>query len=138
MTAQAQAAHPAPARIADVMSTPVLTVETGETLWDAWQLMFVSGLRHLVVVDASGSCAGIITDRMIVTDLPSDPGALGQRRIDEVFAGSVELRVTPDAEPRSAAAAMRSFGVEAVPVVDDAQRVVGLVTESDLVRWMVQ
>ena len=39
--------------VADVMSRPVLTVEVGESLWDAWQLLFVSGLRHLVVIDGN-------------------------------------------------------------------------------------
>ena len=45
--------QPTDAVVADVMSRPVLTVEVDETLWDAWQLLFVSGLRHLVVLDAN-------------------------------------------------------------------------------------
>ena len=39
------------ARVDEIMSAPVLTVEADATLWDAWQLLFVSGLRHLVVLD---------------------------------------------------------------------------------------
>mgnify|MGYP002682769885 CR=1 FL=1 len=41
--------------IGDVMSNPVRTVEIGESLWDAWQLLFVSGLRHLVVLNEDGN-----------------------------------------------------------------------------------
>ena len=124
--------------VSDLMSRPVLTVEVGETLWDAWQLMFVSGLRHLVVVDEHGATMGVISDRMIVTSLPTDPAELGAHRIGDAIAASPHLRVDPTACPSTAAETMVAFGVEAVPVVDPHQRLVGLVTESDLVRWLVQ
>ena len=138
MTTQVDGVRMDRTHVGDMMSTPVLTVETGETLWDAWQLMFVSGLRHLVVVDEHGMCVGVISDRMIVTALPTDPDELGSRRIGEVIANSPQLRVEPAAFPREAAEAMVEFGVEAVPVIDTHERLVGLVTEADLVRWLVQ
>ena len=56
--------------IGEIMSKPVLTVEIGESLWDAWQLLFVSGLRHLVVLDDNGICIGILSDRNILADVP--------------------------------------------------------------------
>ena len=137
MTTQLDGLHPAGSHVVDMMSSPVLTVETGETLWDAWQLMFVSGLRHLVVVDEHGSCVGVISDRVIITTLPTDPEELGARRIGDVIDASPHLRVAPAASPAAAAEAMVAFGVEAVPVIDANQRLVGMVTEADLVRWLV-
>ena len=124
--------------VGDMMSTPVLTVETGETLWDAWQLMFVSGLRHLIVVDAHGATVGVISDRMIITSLPTDATELVSRRIGDVITESPHLGVAPAARPSEAAEQMIAFGVEAVPVIDANQRLVGMVTEADLVRWIVQ
>lgn len=131
MTAQVASAH-----ISDVMSTPALTVETGESLWDAWHLMFVSGIRHLVIVDANGMCVGVLSDRNIVSEIPATPEHLGARKVCDVFSASPELRVHPADDPRAAAAMMQQHGVEAVPVVDEKQRLVGVVTESDLVRWL--
>ena len=138
MTTQVDGARMARAHVGDMMSSPVLTVETGETLWDAWQLMFVSGLRHLVVVDDQGMCVGVISDRMIVTALPTDPDELGSRRICDLITASPDLRVEPAANPHAAAEAMVAFGAEAVPVIDTHERLVGIVTEADLVRWIVQ
>lgn len=138
MTTQVDGIRLSGTHVVDMMSTPVLTVETGETLWDAWQLMFVSGLRHLVVVDEHGATIGVISDRMIVTSLPTDPAELSGRRIGDAITASPHLRVDPAACPSTAAETMVAYGVEAVPVVDPHQRLVGLVTESDLVRWLVQ
>ena len=54
------------------MSKPVLTVEIDASLWDAWQLLFVSGLRHLVVLDTDGTVGKAYgaktTPHMIVID----------------------------------------------------------------------
>lgn len=138
MTTQVDGIRLSGTHVVDMMSTPVLTVETDETLWDAWQLMFVSGLRHLVVVDEHGATVGVISDRMIITSLPTDPAELGGRRIGDAITASPHLRVDPTACPSTAAETMVAYGVEAVPVVDPHQRLVGLVTETDLVRWLVQ
>lgn len=133
MTAQLHGAH-----VSSVMSTPVLTVETGESLWDAWQLMFVSGIRHLVVLDANSRCIGMLSDRNILAEIPATPEHLGERRVGEVLPSAPDLRVSPEADPRDAAVLMSEHGVEAVPVIDAKERLVGIVTESDLVRWIVQ
>jgi len=60
-----------PITVGDIMSRPVLTVEVGESLWDAWQLLFVSGLRHLVVLDPDGASLGVLSDRNILAEVPA-------------------------------------------------------------------
>ena len=44
--------------VAAVRHSPVVGIGAHDTLWDAWQLLFVSGLRHLVVLDDDGMCCG--------------------------------------------------------------------------------
>ena len=124
--------------VRDVMSKPVLTIEVTESLWDAWQLLFVSGLRHLVVLDQDGSCMGVLSDRNILADAPLTPEHLQGRRVQESMSRAPLLQVGPSDVPQTAAALMFANSVEAVPVIDDLGRLVGIVTESDLVRWLVQ
>jgi CBS domain-containing protein len=124
------------ATVADVMSRPVLTVEVGETLWDAWQLLFVSGLRHLVVLDANGSSVGVLTDRTILADVPATAEHLSSRRVGDVLAMVPLVSVGPGDSPMSATRIMAANAVEAVPVLDAGGRLVGIVTESDIVRWL--
>lgn len=123
--------------VADLMSRPVLTVEVDETLWDAWQLLFVSGLRHLVVLDHDGMCLGVLSDRNILADVPATAEHLGSRRVRDVLAMVPLVSVLPTDDPVAAARVMVANTVEAVPVLDPAGRMVGILTESDVVKWLV-
>ena len=124
--------------VADIMSRPVLTVEVDETLWDAWQLLFVSGLRHLVVLDHDGMCLGVLSDRNILAEVPATAEHLGGRRVRDVLAMVPLVSVLPTDDPISAARVMVANTVEAVPVLDEAGRLVGILTESDVVKWLVR
>ena len=126
------------ARVDQIMSTPVLTVEADATLWDAWQLLFVSGLRHLVVLDLDETSLGIISDRNVLAQIPTTPEHLQSRTVRDVIRELPHLKVLPSDHPTKAAALMTEHTVEAVPVVDETGRLLGIVSESDLVRWLLQ
>ena len=126
------------ARVDQIMSTPVLTVEADATLWDAWQLLFVSGLRHLVVLDLDETSLGIISDRNVLAQIPTTPEHLQSRTVRDVIRELPHLKVLPSDHPTKAAALMTEHTVEAVPVVNETGRLLGIVSESDLVRWLLQ
>lgn len=124
--------------VRDIMSQPVLTVEARETLWDAWQLLFVSGLRHLVVLNEDGSCRGVLSDRNLLAEVPATAENMSRRRVGEVLAMVPVVHIAPSEPPVRAAQLMVANSVEAIPVIDERSRVVGTVTESDVVRWLVR
>lgn len=124
--------------IGDLMSQPVLTVEVAESLWDAWQLLFVSGLRHLVVLSDDGSGIGVLSDRNILAEVPATSEHLSRRKVGDVLAMVPLACVHPADSPLVAARVMATNSVEALPVVDDRGRLVGIVTESDIIRWLVR
>ena len=124
--------------IGDVMSNPVLTVEVGESLWDAWQFLFVSGLRHLVVLNEDGDCLGVLSDRNILAEVPATRENLSRRKVREVLAMTPVVSVTPEQSPLAAARIMADNAVEAVPVLGPDARLLGIITEFDIVRWLVR
>lgn len=132
----ATASTPSKVLVRDIMSQPVLTVETDETLWDAWQLLFVSGLRHLVVIDKLGLSVGVLSDRNILAEVPATAEHLSSKLVSDVLARVPVVAIGPRADPREAAAVMARATSEAVPVIEEDGRLVGIVTESDLVRWL--
>ena len=138
MTAAQHFGRGSEATVADVMSSPVLTVEVDETLWDAWQLLFVSGLRHLVVLDRSGDTLGVLSDRNILAEVPATSEHLGRRHVRDVLAMVPLVSVHPTDSPLDAARVMAGHAVEAVPVLDSDGRLLGIITESDVVRWLVR
>jgi len=138
MSAAAAVAAPPPVTVSDIMSRPVLTVEVDETLWDAWQLLFVSGLRHLVVLDANGNNLGVLSDRNVLAEVPATAEHLGHRHVSDVIAQVPLIATHPADSPLHVAELMAANTVEALPVVDDAGRLVGIVTEFDIVRWVAR
>ena len=120
--------------VSQAMSRPVLTIDVTESLWDAWQLLSVSGLRHLVVVD-DVTCLGVVSDRMILTDLPLDEERMRSRGVRDLLSGTPVRYVLDTAPLADVARTMARYSAEAVPVLDAKSRLVGVVTGSDLVRW---
>lgn len=134
MASRRRGAQWARAEVSQAMTRPVLTIDVSESLWDAWQLLSVSGLRHLVVVD-DGRCLGVISDRMILTDIPVSEERMRSRGVGELLSRAPARSVTQTAPLADVARIMARYSAEAVPVVDSLGRLVGIVTGSDLVRW---
>ncbi len=123
--------------LGEVMSAPVLTIEVGESLWDAWQMLLVSGLRHIAVIDADGAFVGILSDRMILANAPLNTDSLSARTVGELLSTILSVRLTPEASPIEAARLMSERSLEAIAVLDSRHKLVGVVTETDLVRWLL-
>jgi len=126
--------------------TGALITATPETpVLDARSLMQKERIRHLLVTDKKGELLGIVTDRDIRLNLPSQATSLSVWEInhlltrltmDKVMTRSV-ITVGPDREARDAAQLMLEHRIGALPVVD-AGRLVGIVTETDLLRAFVR
>lgn len=122
--------------VADIRHSPVMTIRRGDTLWDAWQLMFVSGMRHLAVVDERGESLGVLSDRAILTDLPLTEKHLVGRHVCDVMASPGS--VTDDTTTQEAASRMARYAVDALPIVTNTGRPIALLTAADLVDWVAR
>jgi acetoin utilization protein AcuB len=122
------------------MREPVLTIGADASVREATTVMRERGVRHLPVLDAGGKLVGIVTDRdlrQIVLDVAigrfaEDVDGLKDLRVREVMTWGV-VTVTPATHLREAARVMREQRIGSLPVVDDEARVVGILTERDLV-----
>lgn len=119
-------------RAADVMSAPVSTVEEDSSLWQAGDLMIGLGVHHVVVVRAD-HCIGMLTDRDILEAWHRGPAAIRSTPIRQFVARSTAC-VLPDAPVRQVASVMNRNRVDAVPVVDESGKLLGLVTAGDVVH----
>jgi CBS-domain-containing membrane protein len=129
MTTDAIATHDA-LRVDDVMSVDLVTVAPDDSLLSAWELMSRGGIHHLPVV-VRGRCLSVLDDRIVAGAL-ANPLARPRRRVADVMPARVHC-VLADAPLRRAAEIMFAERTTAVPVVDDHMRIVGLVTDRDVV-----
>ena len=87
----------------------------------------------MVVDDVT--CLGVVSDRMILTDLPLDEERMRSRGVRDLLSGTPVRYVLDTAPLADVARTMARYSAEAVPVLDAKSRLVGVVTGSDLVRW---
>src|SRR5713101_807931 len=132
-------------KVAELMTSTVITASPDTAILDARQLMLKERIRHLLVTEADGSLLGIVTDRDIRLNLPSKATSLSVWEINhlltkltvgQVMTGSV-ITAGPDRPARDAAQLMLDHKIGAVPVVDGGH-LIGIITETDIVRAFVQ
>jgi CBS domain-containing protein len=136
---------PAEQEIRYWMRTPAVTINLAAPLSDALALMREHDVRRLPVVIDTGELRGMITqgdirgaDIMRVAGLdPLDIAqALRRVKVYEVMTPS-PLAITPETGLREAAMLMIENKFGGLPVVDDQNRVIGIITESDLFETLV-
>ena len=132
-------------RVGELMSRGPATIRADATIGAGWKLMKARKIRHLPVLGAGGRLVGIVTDRdlrQVILDpdiqaqLGHAPRALNVLTIQDVMTwGAITVR--PDSDLREAARVMHAHKVGALPVVARG-RVVGILTETDLVKALIQ
>jgi WS/DGAT/MGAT family acyltransferase len=137
------AVPPACVRVGDLMTRELLAVNPSNTFADAWHVMHQARIRHLPVVDGDLRLVGLVTHRDLLGHAPSD---LAEPREDErlmalarVHIGEVmetHLSTTTADEPLADAGRRMLEGkIGCLPVVGQDGRLIGILTESDFVRW---
>lgn len=127
-------------RVAERMTRTVVTIRRDATATTAWALMKVRHFRHLPVVDDRGRLVGIVSDRDL-TQVPFTPTPAGQAvptgmPVERIMT-AVVVSVRPDDDIAEAARLMSEHKIGALPVVENG-RLVGIVTEIDLLRMLAQ
>lgn len=130
-------------RVKDIMSRPVVAIAPGASGQDALRRMHEARVRHLPVIDQHGVLVGVVTDRDLRHYLftPSAYPQLGVMPVDTLLGGvavrdimsAPPIALQADVEVAEAAYRMRKDRVGSLPVLDGG-RVVGIVTETDLLR----
>ncbi|MBM3139208.1 MAG: CBS domain-containing protein [Chloroflexi bacterium] len=130
--------------VSKVMSTDLKTISAEADLQEARAAFKRHAIHHLLV-DDRGRVVGVLSDRDVVRRLSPYAGTAAAQRRDEdtlrrkVFqAATYALVAVPHtALVQEAAATLLERGISSLPIVDDEDRVVGIVTTRDLLRGML-
>ena len=119
-------------RVADVMTSPVETIEADASVREATAVMREHGFNALLV---PGRDTGIVT-RTDVLDVVVDGEDPGTTTVGDVMTAPVES-VTGDLRLGEAAAMMTNYGINHLPVIGDDRDYVGMVSSTDLRETLV-
>jgi len=137
-------------RCADIMSRDLVTVEFGTPLQEAWALLREHRIKALPVVDRTFRIAGIVTlaDFMRAAQLDAYEGFEGKLRQflrttrslhsnkPEVVGQIMTRNVRVASMQRHLVELLPLFGSTGhhhIPIIGEAERLVGIITQSDLV-----
>jgi CBS domain-containing protein len=132
-------------RVRDIMTSPAIVVTPDITVPAASTLMKDSGIRHLPIVE-NGRLVGIVSrgdlrEASVSASASADTYEisflLSRLTVGKLMTRKVQT-VTPDAPVVHAAELMTEHKIAGLPVVDADCSVVGIITESDLLRMLVR
>lgn len=134
-------------RCVDIMSQPVFAVEPGVPQKEAWALMRQERVKALPVVDAEGVVLGIvsITDfvRQATLDAPEGVAQRIRHLVTGRSAQKAKVQMLMETEPQVVEAncllvdlvpLFSAGGCHHLPVVNEQHKLVGIVTQTDLIR----
>lgn len=129
-------------KVREVMMKGPVTLQSGDILDLANDVMTLGRIRHLPILD-NGKVVGVLSQRnlfhsALVTALGIRPKErkelLKAIRVNEVMSAPV-ITVSPDARLKEAARMMMEKKIGCLPVVEN-DTLMGLLTESDMLRYV--
>ena len=131
-------------RIRDFMTTNVVAVDEKTSIHDARKIMEAHKIRRLPVMKKD-KLIGLVTKHMLLEASPSPATSLSIHELHYLLAKMTvkeimvknPYTISPDMPAEEALQLGQEMGYGAFPVVEDG-RLVGMVTESDIVRLMTR
>ncbi len=130
-------------RIKDWMTSDPITVSSSTTLPEAYWLMVENNIRRLLVVDKD-RLVGIVTMDDLRGSFHTEIIAINPLKVNEMLSelpvrqlmSKNPMTIAPTANVVEAARKMLEHKISTLPVMD-SEKVVGIITESDLFRVLV-
>ncbi len=121
--------------VRDRMSTHPVTVRSDADYKSALALMQEHALHHVPVLDAGSKLVGIVAERdLLLTATRHLQSAI---EVGDVMHRNV-MTARPDMPMAEAATLMVEHRIGGLPVVDGNERVIGVITETDIFRAFVE
>ncbi len=122
-----------------IMSRTVVTVRDGDRVAEAWRVLRDHRIRQAPVLDAGDRLVGIVGERDLLTTINVDDGEVFDmhgRAVAEVMTTPV-VAAAPVTDIRRIARVMLDHDVDGVPILDEAQNLIGFVSRSDILRAVI-
>jgi CBS domain-containing protein len=120
--------------VGQLMTADVETIEPHASVQDAAETLVEKNIGSLVVVDEDDRLEGILTSTdyvlMVADGKPSEETVVGDYMTDAV------VSVLAEDEIQDAADRIVTFDIHHLPVVDEDEKVIGMVSTTDLAEYL--
>lgn len=131
--------------VSKIMSTHLVTVHHGEPISKVRELIRQHGIHHIPVVSGQ-RLVGLISNSDVLRVSFGDAFNTDERTVDATLDHTMTIEQLMQKDPvsirenapiREAAALLAAGSFHSVPVVSDGQKLVGMVTSTDLIRYLL-
>lgn len=132
--------------VSQSMTRKVLTADKNDSIFTAQEQMKKAAIRHLPVVDDEGRLIGIVTDRDLRSAMPyslikntcdeAEREKLAGMRIEEIMSKN-PITLNPAYTIQDALLMVQEHKVGAFPVVDEDNKLKGILSVRDLLRAFI-
>ncbi|MEM4634009.1 MAG: CBS domain-containing protein [Candidatus Anstonellaceae archaeon] len=119
-------------KVGQCMTVGVYTLPADKTVYEACRLLKKTGVGS-VIITQKGKAKGIITERDVVCKVVAEGKDPKKTKLRNIMSKPLKVIKTTDTV-ETAAIALRNNKVKRLPVLDKKGRLVGIITEGDLLR----
>jgi CBS domain-containing protein len=133
--------------VKDVMTAHPVTVTPNTGIKAALTKLAYVGITSMPVVDEDRRLCGILSEADMINDVADDPRAHERpimirpvsppRTVEDVYTRS-PITARPQDDVTAAVDVMAAKGFKSLPVVDDQNRLVGVISRSDVIRALAR
>ncbi|WP_440053994.1 CBS domain-containing protein [Pseudoalteromonas sp. T1lg65] len=128
--------------VADLMTADPFAVTADNTLHDAHNIMKEKNVRHIPVINEEGILVGMLTQKIMIAKVMGIMATYGanamERKEKQTKVNDIMATDFASVTPAQSLQDVVKFFVEnrhgCMPVVDDENKLVGILTSSDFVR----
>ena len=124
------------AQILEQKGRNVVTVQPAQTLKEIAGILATQRIGAVVVVNAAGAIAGIVSERDVVRAVAADGAAALTRMVREFMTEKVRTCTPRDTEPELMAL-MTEHRIRHLPVIEDG-KLAGMISIGDVVKFRIE
>lgn len=126
--------------VKDNMTKNPYTVSMDKSISEVLDIMSAAKIHRLPVVDKTGKLLGLLTESLISSNTPNNSSSLSvfelNYLLNKLSVKDIMIKkphtIGPDALLEDAATVMRKHDVGCLPVVDDKNNLLGIITHNDI------
>lgn len=123
--------------VREIMTKGVITLAPNPPISEVTRLFSDRRYRHVPIISSEGKIVGLISDRDVLkyhaTASRRDPD---KEPVSSIMVSEV-LVATPDTRIRDTARTMFDERIGSLPIIDERNSIVGIVTRSDIIRALL-
>ncbi|WP_300453510.1 CBS domain-containing protein [Accumulibacter sp.] len=122
-----------------IMQRQIVSLTSTDAVEHAWRVLLERRIHQAPVLDPGYRLVGIVSERDLLTVLNVEEGRVRDvlaRQVSDVMTTPV-VSADPITDIRRIAWVMLEYQVDGVPIVNDAQLLVGFVSRSDILRAII-